>query len=66
MQIYKLKKCFQKSRTRYMNKHMIDDYIDNYWIFNCPDNYSVQKINDQVYNFFHQLFLINSVEICKN
>lgn len=45
---------------------MIDDYIDEFWIFNCPEDYSVSLVNDQVYNFFHQLFLVNGEEICQN
>lgn len=46
MIIYKLKQCFQKPYGRYVNKTMIDDYVDEYWTFNCPDNYSVPKINE--------------------
>jgi hypothetical protein len=66
MILYRMKLCLQKRDKKYMNKHMIDDYVDNYWIFNCPDVYSVSKINDQVYSFFHQLLLVNAEEICKN
>jgi hypothetical protein len=63
---FKIKLLFQKPKGRYVNKTMMDDYIDEYWIFNCPDNYSVTKINEQIYSLFHQLFIANTNETCKN
>lgn len=46
-------KCMQKEDEEEPNKYMIDDYIDDYWLLNCPNNYSVIEINKKVYNFFH-------------
>lgn len=43
----------QKEDEEEPNKYMIDDYIDDYWLLNCPNNYSVIEINKKVYNFFH-------------
>jgi hypothetical protein len=44
------------------NKHLIDEFIDEWWIFNCPETYSVTEVNDRVYDFFHQLLLTNEQE----
>lgn len=43
---FKLGQCFKKRKKNYVNKTMIDDFVDDFWVFNCPDNYSVAKIND--------------------
>ena len=42
-----------------MNKHIIDDFIDEYWVLNCPESYSVTEINDQIYKFFHQMLTLD-------
>ena len=31
-----------KRKVRYVNKYPIDDYIDIYWLNNCPDYLSIQ------------------------
>jgi len=45
-----------------MNHNPIDDYIDNFWLMNCPDSYSVGQINQSVYNMLHQLFLLKEID----
>ena len=54
----KLKSCFRKPQKPYINKHFIDDYIDEYWIMNCPKNYSVGEINASVWQLVHNLFIM--------
>jgi DNA polymerase/3'-5' exonuclease PolX len=41
------------------NKHPIDEFIDDWWILNCPEHYSVTEINERVHNFFHLILLTN-------
>ena len=60
---YKVIKFFDQKNRPYLNRHMIDDYIDQFWIFNCPNNYSVGHINNQVHKLFHQLLTENDKEI---
>jgi hypothetical protein len=63
---YYCEKKFEKlmqEQSRYQNVHMIDDYVDNYWIFNCPNHYSIQQSNKCVHDFFHQLFTQDTQEM---
>ena len=41
---YKVKMWF-KLQDDYHNKHLIDYYIDNYWLIHCPDSLSVRELN---------------------
>tara|TARA_B110000285_G_C15097652_1_gene603055 strand:- start:108 stop:797 length:690 start_codon:yes stop_codon:yes gene_type:complete len=54
--------CFKKVPP-FVNKYDIDDFIDEWWMYNCPDSYSTSDINRQVYNLIHQLFLIDEEEV---
>ena len=54
--------CFKKVPP-FVNKYDIDDFIDELWMYNCPDSYSTSDINRQVYNLIHQLFLIDEDEV---
>ena len=54
--------CFKKVPP-FVNKYDIDDFIDEWWMYNCPDSYTTSDINRQVYNLIHQLFLIDEEEI---
>jgi len=49
----------RKEQKVFANKHIIDDFIDEYWVLNCPESYSVAAINDQIYKFFHQMHTLN-------
>jgi hypothetical protein len=46
-------KCFGDEDKVFTNNHIIDDFIDEYWVLNCPDTYSIEEINNQIYKFFH-------------
>lgn len=41
----------------FINKDLIDKYIDNFWEMNCPNNYSQHKIDMQVRELIHQLIM---------
>lgn len=58
----KKKSCasiLRKEQKVFANKHIIDDFIDEYWVLNCPESYSVAEINDQIYKFFHQMLTLD-------
>ena len=38
--------CFKKVPP-FVNKYDIDDFIDELWMYNCPDSYSTSDINRQ-------------------
>lgn len=59
----KFVKCCVRKDIPYVNKYDIDDYIDEWWMYNCPTKYSNTEINNQVYNLLHQLFLIDVEDV---
>jgi hypothetical protein len=38
----------RKPVAPYVNKTQIDEYVDNFWFFNCPDHYSAQEIDEKI------------------
>ena len=30
--------CSREKKEEYLNRHPIDDYIDEFWFINCPDD----------------------------
>ena len=61
-----MRKCCQKilgylgcgKKEPYFNKYPIDDYIDEYWIKNCPNSRSRVDINDAIKNLLHRLYYL--------
>ena len=51
-------KLFQKAKKPpFINKHPIDDYIDEFWSRKCPERYSVLEINEAVRDLMHEILM---------
>lgn len=53
-----LRRCFKTQERPYENKTDIDEYIDLYWLINCPESASTPEINKAVWDLLHKLFII--------
>jgi hypothetical protein len=38
--------CFYEEEKVFTNKHIIDEYIDEFWVLNCPETYSISQVDD--------------------
>ena len=54
----RLRRCFKTPPKPYENKTDIDEFIDLYWMVNCPDSHSTSQINKAVWNLLHKLFIM--------
>ncbi len=60
-----LKKIFEsvsnmrktKKEVVYFNLDPIDEYIDKYFLVNCPENASVSRVSEQVVILLHRIFI---------
>ena len=51
----KIKKCFKKEKTPYVNMASIDNYIDKYFLIECCNENSVFRNNKKVHNLLHKI-----------
>ena len=58
--ISKIVKLFSNifmKKKGWINKTPIDQYIDRFFIINCPETVSISHVESQTYNLFHRIFL---------
>ena len=53
-----IRKVGLKSKLPYINYHLIDDFIDDYWRINIPESLNIVETNDRVFGLIHYLFMI--------
>ena len=49
----KLSKCCNRKKTSYVNQYPIDEFVDYFWLLNCPEHLSVQKTYEKVETMIH-------------
>ena len=51
------KLCTFTIKNTWINESHIDNYIDRFFITNCPETVSVKEVDSKTYNLFHRIFL---------
>ena len=54
--IKRIKSYFFTFKLDYINKSLIDNYIDQFYLVECPKTTSVFVTNSKIYTLFHTIF----------